>query len=413
VCAAQRRIRRTDEPEGQWGSPHGGSLQQARASRALGRDRGLYGCAGVQSPFSVGAEQREWLRADLAKVAASTPTLVFSHSPLYKLYRPWNFWTDDADEVQALLRRQKNVTVLHGHTHQLLTNRIGNISFHGFLSTAWPWPYAPEGLASTHHPDGAPRSLQPERRLRRWRSDRSSGWLGRHRLQPVEPQPGHHHQDVHGQPRQPTETSAAQPGELLRENVMGPSTLRSARAPEGADRIIAAPRGSLRHPPHRLQTGQVLAVALALGLLACERKPVPEATTTASEPASKSGRATPPPSAAGNTVEVTLCVALWKDETERVALAGSEVFHSADKLGSTVAVSCDMCHPHAANTHPETYPKFQVQLGRVALLRDMINWCIQHPVRGPPFADDDPRMRALESYILAQRRGKALEYGKH
>jgi len=106
-------------------------------------------------------------------------------------------------------------------------------------------------------------------------------------------------------------------------------------------------------------------------------------------------------------------VLLWKTETERVALAGSEVFHNGDKLGSTVGVSCDMCHPHAANTHPETYPKFQAQLGRVALLRDMINWCIEHPVRGTPFAADDPRMRALESYILAQRKGKTLEYGKH
>lgn len=105
-------------------------------------------------------------------------------------------------------------------------------------------------------------------------------------------------------------------------------------------------------------------------------------------------------------------VALWKAETERVALAGSEVFHSADQLGSTVAVSCDMCHPHAANTHPETYPKYQVQLGRVALLRDMINWCIEHPVRGKALVPDDPRMRALESYILAQRKGKVLEYGK-
>ncbi|MET0283268.1 MAG: hypothetical protein ABW352_02320 [Polyangiales bacterium] len=106
-------------------------------------------------------------------------------------------------------------------------------------------------------------------------------------------------------------------------------------------------------------------------------------------------------------------VALWKGETERVALAGSEVFHSGEKLGSTVGVSCDMCHPHAANTHPETYPKYQVQLGRVALLRDMINWCIQHPVRGTPFAADDPRMRAVEAYIYAQRKGKTLDYGKH
>ena len=30
----------------------------------------------------------------------------------------------------------------------MLTNRIGNIDFHGFLSTAWPWPYAPTGPAA-------------------------------------------------------------------------------------------------------------------------------------------------------------------------------------------------------------------------------------------------------------------------
>lgn len=113
----------------------------------------------------------------------------------------------------------------------------------------------------------------------------------------------------------------------------------------------------------------------------------------------------------GQVTEQT--AALWKSEAERVATAGSAVFHSGDELGSTVGVSCDMCHPHAANTHPETYPKYQVQLGRVALLRDMINWCIQHPVRGQPLASDDPKMRALEAYIYAQRKGKTLEYGKH
>jgi thiosulfate dehydrogenase len=106
-------------------------------------------------------------------------------------------------------------------------------------------------------------------------------------------------------------------------------------------------------------------------------------------------------------------VILWKDETERMALAGSAVFHSGDELGSTIGVSCDMCHPHAANTHPETYPKFQAQLGRVVLLRDMINWCIEHPVRGKPLASDDPKMRALEAYIIAQRKGRTLDYGKH
>jgi hypothetical protein len=105
-------------------------------------------------------------------------------------------------------------------------------------------------------------------------------------------------------------------------------------------------------------------------------------------------------------------VALWDREVRRAVAEGDRVFHDADALGSTIAVSCDMCHPHAANTHPETYPKYQVQLGRVALLRDMINWCVQHPVRAPAMEPDDPRMRAMEAYIIAQRRGHDLDYGR-
>lgn len=104
---------------------------------------------------------------------------------------------------------------------------------------------------------------------------------------------------------------------------------------------------------------------------------------------------------------------IWQDSTEKLVAEGKRIFHDAQALGSTNAISCDMCHPDASNTHPETYPKFQVQLGRVALLRDMINWCIENPVRGKPFADDDPRLKALEAYILAQRKGFALDYGKH
>lgn len=104
---------------------------------------------------------------------------------------------------------------------------------------------------------------------------------------------------------------------------------------------------------------------------------------------------------------------IWKASTQNFIDKGDGVFHDAKQLGGTVGISCDMCHPNAANTHPETYPKFQVQLGRVALLRDMINWCIENPVRGKPLADDDERMRALEAYIISQRKGVALEYGKH
>jgi thiosulfate dehydrogenase len=104
---------------------------------------------------------------------------------------------------------------------------------------------------------------------------------------------------------------------------------------------------------------------------------------------------------------------IWKAETDAFVEKGNQTFHSAQALGSTIGVSCDMCHPNAANTHPETYPKYQVQLHRVALLRDMINWCIENPVKGVTLSPDDSRMRALEAYILAQRNGVPMAYGKH
>ncbi|QDE71639.1 hypothetical protein BHS09_34205 [Myxococcus xanthus] len=55
---------------------------------------------------------------------------------------------------------------------------------------------------------------------------------------------------------------------------------------------------------------------------------------------------------------------------------------------------------------------YQVQLGRVALVRDMINGCIENPARGRPLADGDPRMRAVEAYIYAKREGVKLDSGK-
>jgi len=93
------------------------------------------------SPFMVKDEQIAWLKGDLAKVKKDTPLVVLSHSPLYKVFKEWNFWTDDAEKVQALLKPFKKVQVLHGHVHQVLYNRIGNISFNAFMATAWPWPY--------------------------------------------------------------------------------------------------------------------------------------------------------------------------------------------------------------------------------------------------------------------------------
>ena len=101
----------------------------------------------------------------------------------------------------------------------------------------------------------------------------------------------------------------------------------------------------------------------------------------------------------------------WQNEYMSVVERGRVLWGSAE-LG-TNGVACGQCHPNATNTHPETYPKFQQQLGRVVALREMINWCLQNPLEGVPLALDDPDMIALEAYIAFERRGVKLEPGKH
>lgn len=105
------------------------------------------------SPFMVGEKQRQWLAKDLEKIKKDTPVVVLSHSPLQKIFKNWNFWTEDAEQIQALLKPFKRVSVLYGHVHQIQYNQIGSISFNSVMATAWPWPYPQSyALADSHLP---------------------------------------------------------------------------------------------------------------------------------------------------------------------------------------------------------------------------------------------------------------------
>jgi 3',5'-cyclic AMP phosphodiesterase CpdA len=125
------------------------------------------------SPFLVGERQRAWLRQDLDKMDKTTPVVVLSHSPIQKIYKGWNFWTDDAEQVQALLKPFKKVTVLYGHVHQIQYNRIGNISFHSAMATAWPWPY-PESFKG--QPSYLPKLTVPMNRADPFFERDATGW---------------------------------------------------------------------------------------------------------------------------------------------------------------------------------------------------------------------------------------------
>jgi Icc protein len=125
------------------------------------------------SPFMVGAKQREWLRNDLEKVNKATPIVLFSHSPIQKIYKGWNFWTDDAEEIQAMLKPFQKVTVIYGHVHQIQYNQIGNITYHAVMATAWPWPY-PQTYAQAKH--SLPKIIVPMNRANPFFERDATGW---------------------------------------------------------------------------------------------------------------------------------------------------------------------------------------------------------------------------------------------
>jgi 3',5'-cyclic AMP phosphodiesterase CpdA len=103
---------------------------------------GLVNVAGIKQGDMgvVGKDQLDWLKKDLAGLAASTPVVVFAHIPLWTVYEKWNWGTADSEQVLALLKRFGSVTVLNGHVHQVLTKVEGNVTFHSAASTAFPQP---------------------------------------------------------------------------------------------------------------------------------------------------------------------------------------------------------------------------------------------------------------------------------
>lgn len=89
---------------------------------------------------SLGADQIEWLKKDLAGRPSSQPIVVFTHMPMWIAYQPYGWGVDDADQAMALLKRFGSVTVLNGHIHQVMQKVEGNMAFHTARSTAFPQP---------------------------------------------------------------------------------------------------------------------------------------------------------------------------------------------------------------------------------------------------------------------------------
>jgi 3',5'-cyclic AMP phosphodiesterase CpdA len=89
---------------------------------------------------NLGAEQLEWLEADVKARSASTPIVVFAHIPLWTVYPDWGWGTEDGAQALTYLKKFGSVTVLNGHIHQVMQKVEGNVTFHTARSTAFPQP---------------------------------------------------------------------------------------------------------------------------------------------------------------------------------------------------------------------------------------------------------------------------------
>ena len=101
---------------------------------------GLSNVVALEGLGKLGADQLEWLKADLAGHPASRPVVVFAHIPLWSIYPDWGWGTEDSAQALGYLKRFGSVTVLNGHIHQVMQKVEGNVTFHTAMSTAFPQP---------------------------------------------------------------------------------------------------------------------------------------------------------------------------------------------------------------------------------------------------------------------------------
>ncbi len=90
----------------------------------------LVNTVGLQQLGHLGNDQLAFVQSDVAHLHSDTPIVVFSHIPLFMMYQPWGWGTDDATQALSYLKRFASVTCLNGHVHQIMSKTEGNVTFH-------------------------------------------------------------------------------------------------------------------------------------------------------------------------------------------------------------------------------------------------------------------------------------------
>ena len=103
------------------------------------------------------------------------------------------------------------------------------------------------------------------------------------------------------------------------------------------------------------------------------------------------------------------------DKLMEAVAYGDKLWHTGESGGpsnlSTNGLGCANCHPDASATQPQSWPKYQTNLGKVGTMREMFNWCMQVVQQGKGFPLDSKEMIAMEAYATYMNRGAPLQPG--
>ena len=102
---------------------------------------------------------------------------------------------------------------------------------------------------------------------------------------------------------------------------------------------------------------------------------------------------------------------MMDDKLHASGKRGYDMWYGGRADMASNGLACANCHPDAAATNPNTFPKFMPQFNRVVPYREMVNWCIENPQAGKKLDVNSEDMTALESYSFLLYRGTKIEPG--
>lgn len=90
---------------------------------------------------------------------------------------------------------------------------------------------------------------------------------------------------------------------------------------------------------------------------------------------------------------------------------GYHLWHGSNPKMTTNGLACGNCHPDAAASNPQTFPKYLPMFGKVVPFREMVNWCIANPQLGEKLDVNGDDMTAMEAYAFYLHRTRPIEPG--